>query len=670
MSEWIFAAESIRHFFLNIKSSIPAISLVPTLIVTILFLLLNILVLVKLEHYASLVYRALYFLTSIIPKIRNKLERHTVALSIQDSVNGICDQINKNSSDILPHAMKIEWVRKEDPESFVKKGQVVVRLRHYANQDKNIVDAALLYLKIGLLPRARTCLDKYLRKSCEFKVASQIFSADRKTGAYDYFYENELLPAIGADIRIRNDLQMIDDIDSVGYFAPLFLSEVKHVGEKLMAAVPNVAIQQEIRDFANFLEVIANKGAQERVPLTFKGLKIKVAVVLVATKETIDRYDISPYVNAIYIHVREGYDSIYISGWGGLFSKKVIEIKNEVERNLVTVIKRYDSVIRNDRKGILIECQSNIGYLAERRILQEETKTIMAEIIPEIKNGEVEIISIARKRNVGCKIAVRATSSEEDYDLISAFMGDAGQRFEELKRRLCANFLGIIPWSDDPKKFIAKALHPLKERYINSIDIDEENLIANVEVSTDDAYNKAMGRDGNNIDLARELTGWLINVRGLKKSSIVQSPEDELREMLSANIPEIKNGEIEIVALSRIEGIGSRIIVRWKDTDKREWASKVCTGQDNDILRKLHQDLSGEWIYFHEWNADPKELIASCLFPLKRYEITSVDIDRNNSTAYITVDQQEKTSELWKSQYNLKLCEKVTGWKIKIRELE
>jgi hypothetical protein len=270
----------------------------------------------KYEHWAAIFYRILHGASWYLPKIKGKFDRRAVTSSIQDTVNGIGERLNKEAPDILPHALKIEWVQSESPDAFIKEGKAVVRLKHYANQDRNIVDATLLYLKVDLLPQAKNCLDKTLRKGCECKVAAQIFAARRGTGAYDYFVENELNPAISSNAKFEQDLQMLDDIDSIGFFTRVFLEEVKQTGEKLMGSFPKPEIQEELRNFAEFLQTIANKGDREDVPLRFKGARIKVGIVLVAKRATIETYGIEPYIRAISRTVREGYETIYINGWG------------------------------------------------------------------------------------------------------------------------------------------------------------------------------------------------------------------------------------------------------------------------------------------------------------------------------------------------------------------
>jgi hypothetical protein len=223
----------------------------------------------------ALIDKALYEICEIAPAIREGIDRRVVASSIQDSVNGVSEGINKKVPDAFPHALKVEWVEEETRESFINKGQVVVRLKHFVNQDKNIVDATMLYIKAGFLPRAKHYLDSSLRKGCELKMAAYMFDSRRETGAYDYFITNQLEPALKSEVNLPADLQLLEEINSAGYFEHIFLVEVKHTGEKLLGGIPTPSIQQELRAFANFLRTIATKGKKRRSSAFIQGKQAK-----------------------------------------------------------------------------------------------------------------------------------------------------------------------------------------------------------------------------------------------------------------------------------------------------------------------------------------------------------------------------------------------------------
>jgi len=620
----------------------------------------------KFEHWMKIFYKVIYPLTKYLPEIKRTIDKKLVAVSIQDTVNQISDQINEESPEVFPHALKIEWVKSDIPDAFISNGKVILRLKHYENQDRNIVGSALLYIKHGFLPLIKNYLDKTLCQSCEYKVASRIFSARRDAGAYPYFFSNELMPALSADPKIQNDLEMLESLDNVGFFTRVFLSEITVTRQKLLGTVPTETVKRKLREFAKFLETIARKGKDEKVPLSFNGTKVSASVILVAKHETIDKHGIKPYIRRIKRCLREGYESIYLAGWGEEFIGAVIQIKKQIEGEMLTIIRRYDYPVHGTVKAILMVCQPKSGYLSQQKRLHDEVRNAFADIVPEVREGSVKIMSIARKENIGCKVAVKAIDPEVENP-IRCCIGKDAERLKELKERIPGEFIGVTLWSDDMKDFITKAISTLNPRYIDDIQIDEENLIANVTVRTNESVSKAIGKGGNNVKLASELTGYLINIQLLPSLVTYQSPEDELMAILKLEIPEILNSDIEVVRIARIKEIGSKVIVKWRDTKliPNHRASETCYGFQHDKAKRIKQYLSGEWIHFHDWYQTPEEQIALCLYPVKSHEIQSVEIDDPSRLAVVTLNRIPDIV-LTESDPNLVLCEEVTGYQIEI----
>ncbi|MBU0614176.1 hypothetical protein KJ766_02750, partial [Patescibacteria group bacterium] len=496
----------------------------------------------KFEHWMKIFYQCIYYLVQSLPKIKRKIDQKLVAASIQDTVNQICDQINTESPNILPHALKIEWIKSESPESFISKGKTIVRLKNYENQDRNIVDSTLLYIKIGFLPRAKNYLDKSMRQSCEYKIASRILITRRDTGAYDYFYSNEMEPSVLADSQIEKDLQLLESLDAVGYFTRIFLTETFVVSQKLLGTAPTEVVRRELRDFAKFLCTIAQKAKDENVQLSFMGSKIKTSIILVAKNETINQFGVKPYLNRVKRCLKEGYESIYLTGWGKIFVSAIVQLKNEIEPQILTFARRYDYPVFGTTKAILIVCQPKSSYLAKQKRLHGEVQQVFEKNIPEIKEGLIQIASIARIENVGFKVAVRCIE-EKNINPAGCCIGIGGERIKKIKECIPEEFISVTTWSDNIKESIIRSLSPLNQRYIENVNIDEENLIVDVFVKTRDAAGKAVGKGGCNVRLASEMTGYLINIQAVPTQEPV-SPEEELRQVLSREVPEILNNEI------------------------------------------------------------------------------------------------------------------------------
>ena len=116
----------------------------------------------KFEHWAKLFFVAVHYLSSKLPNVRKRIDKSLVAYSIQDTVNHIAFQLDKEAPGIFPHAMKIEWVDSSNPEAFLSKGKAIVRLKHYTNQDKNTVDSTIFFIMaIELTPHKLWFLNKH-----------------------------------------------------------------------------------------------------------------------------------------------------------------------------------------------------------------------------------------------------------------------------------------------------------------------------------------------------------------------------------------------------------------------------------------------------------------------------------------------------------------------------
>lgn len=162
---------------------------------------------------------------------------------------------------------------------------------------------------------------------------------------------------------------------------------------------------------------------------------------------------------------------------------------------------------------------------------------------PEVASGVVEIKSIAREAGSRSKIAVH--SNDEHVDPVGSCVGQKGVRVTTIMTELNGEKVDIIPWSEDPKEFVAKSLSPAK---VLSIEINEEERKAMIEVA-EDQLSLAIGKGGQNVRLAAKLTGWRIDIKGIKGDEDVSSGEDEGYASL-ATLKEVANEIVEDNALA------------------------------------------------------------------------------------------------------------------------
>ena len=132
--------------------------------------------------------------------------------------------------------------------------------------------------------------------------------------------------------------------------------------------------------------------------------------------------------------------------------------------------------------------------------------------VPEIEDGLLEIKSAARDPGIRAKIAVK--SNDPRVDPIGTCVGMRGSRVTAVTNELAGERVDIILWSADPAQFVIGALAPAE---VSSVMVDEEKHAMDVVVSEDNLA-IAIGRGGQNVRLASELTGWTINLMTVEES--------------------------------------------------------------------------------------------------------------------------------------------------------
>ncbi len=139
--------------------------------------------------------------------------------------------------------------------------------------------------------------------------------------------------------------------------------------------------------------------------------------------------------------------------------------------------------------------------------------------VPEISTGVVEIKAIAREAGSRSKVAV--FSEEEGVDPVGTAVGQRGTRVGAIISELDGEKIDIIEWSEDEEEFISNALSPAN---VHRVEVLEENKA--VAVVSEDELSLAIGKDGQNVRLAANLTGWKIDVKALGEKSSEEENEE------------------------------------------------------------------------------------------------------------------------------------------------
>ena len=168
----------------------------------------------------------------------------------------------------------------------------------------------------------------------------------------------------------------------------------------------------------------------------------------------------------------------------------------------------------NDRlRAYVLEVNKNAKgsqIVLSRTCIEMLTKLFEQEV-PEIYEGIVTIESAAREPGGRSKIAV--ASRDNDVDPVGACVGMKGSRVQAVVQELRGERIDIVPWSDDPARYVCSALSPAA---VSKVIIDDANQSMDV-IVPDDQLSLAIGRKGQNVRLAVQLTGWKIDIKSESK---------------------------------------------------------------------------------------------------------------------------------------------------------
>jgi N utilization substance protein A len=144
--------------------------------------------------------------------------------------------------------------------------------------------------------------------------------------------------------------------------------------------------------------------------------------------------------------------------------------------------------------------------------------------VPEVGQGLIQILGAARDAGVRAKIAVR--SNDPRVDPVGACVGMRGSRVQAVSNEIAGERVDIIPHDENPAQFVINAMSPAE---VMSIVVDEDSHSMDIAVS-EEKLSQAIGRGGQNIRLASQLTGWDLNV--MTESDAEAKSETEAKELV------------------------------------------------------------------------------------------------------------------------------------------
>ena len=314
--------------------------------------------------------------------------------------------------------------------------------------------------------------------------------------------------------------------------------------------------------------------------------------------------------------IEEPMESVEFGRIAAQMAKQVIVQKvREAER--AKIVEEYrgkvgtlvmGEVKRTERSGVYVDLGGNVeafiprehliqresvyngarlrGYLMEVRseprgpqlFLSRTAPEFLVELfkleVPEVGQGLIEIMGAARDPGLRAKVAVR--SLDPRLDPVGACVGMRGSRVQSVSNELGGERIDIILWNENPAQFVINAMSPAE---VLSIVVDEDRHTMDIAVA-EDKLSQAIGRGGQNVRLASQLTGWELNVMSDKQAD--EKTEQEARDLQNMFMESLDVDE-EVAAILVQEGFSSIEEIAYVPTAELLEISEF----DEDVVEEL-----------------------------------------------------------------------------------
>ena len=255
---------------------------------------------------------------------------------------------------------------------------------------------------------------------------------------------------------------------------------------------------------------------------------------------------------------------------GGLSDEAMILKDNLIPRE---IIKPGDRI-----RGYLMDVQSESRgpQLYISRKCPEFLIELFSIEVPEVGQGIIEILGASRDPGVRAKIAVK--SNDPKLDAIGACVGMRGSRVQSVSNELAGERIDIIPWDEDPAKFVINAMSPAE---VLSIVVDENSKSMDIAVS-EEQLSQAIGRGGQNVRLASELSGWNLNVMSKSEADDKNAKEEEETAAKFQNSLNVDNDVAKILAEEGFTSIDEIALCELEELEEID-------GFDQELVQELRK---------------------------------------------------------------------------------
>lgn len=283
-------------------------------------------------------------------------KKQYITYNIQGHVNDYVNNfLTKKLKNFQPVNLSLEWVDEDESnEAFMNKGKLVVKMRMHNDQNKNLVNASMVFITNTLLPKTKHYLSDKQKKSIDLFVASKLFETQKEEIAKSFVIEH--LIKSHEDSKIADFYEKYFLIDQSGIFFPVFLEEMNFLGEKVFANQRSNRIFEEVSGLIEFLHRYSQRivGEDSDEPI-FSGEYCRFGICIVGKAFKINIEGQKPYVKHIKLLAEKKAETIYLiaPSKNTEFLENLCsdEFLSEIEFELYNRA-NYDAMIHSDKETI------------------------------------------------------------------------------------------------------------------------------------------------------------------------------------------------------------------------------------------------------------------------------------------------------------------------------
>ncbi len=313
---------------------------------------------------------------------------------------------------------------------------------------------------------------------------------DRRTGQYETFRRWKVFADDSTELEVPDrELRLDDAVD---------INPQAQVGDYVEEPMESVAFGRIAAQQAK--QVIVQKVREAERAQVVEAYQDRVGQLVSGVVKRVDR-------NGIYVDLGGNAE--------GFVARPDMIIREQVKPQ--DRIKAYLREVRSEPRG---------PQLFLTRAAPEFLIELFKLEVPEVGQNLIQILGAARDPGIRAKIAVR--SNDPRIDPVGACVGMRGSRVQAVSNEIAGERVDIIPFDDNPAQFVINAMSPAE---VISIVVDEESHSMDIAVS-EEKLSQAIGRGGQNIRLASQLTGWELNV--MTESDAEAKSESEARSLVES----------------------------------------------------------------------------------------------------------------------------------------